>query len=84
MAPMSSACRTPRACAAVNQDWPSTQTIHPGSGEEAKNKYGRRARAGQESHLKRRRFQVKHILLQNGFRRESEQESGLDDAFLGV
>src|SRR5712691_2351561 len=40
-----------------NQDWPSTQTVHPGSGEEAKYKYGRRAHSGQESHLKRRRFE---------------------------
>ena len=40
-----------------NQDWPSTQTVHPGSGEEAKYKYGRRTRSGKESHLKRRRFE---------------------------
>jgi hypothetical protein len=40
-----------------NHDWPSTQTVHPGSSEEAKYKYGRRARSRQESHLKRRRFE---------------------------
>ena len=48
---------TPRPQIGANQDWPSTQTIHPGSGEETKNKYGRRARSGQQSHLKRRRFE---------------------------